>query len=80
MGQDPLYCLIMHLSIDISKSNPEYFRRFELALHGPRDRAYLGYTPKGSSAKVMRTAALEVAISSASFGIYVSLPNVESSI
>lgn len=78
MGQDPLYCLIMHLSIDISKLKTEHFRGFVLALHGPRDRAYLGYTPKGSSAEVMRTAALEVTISSASFGISVSLPNVES--
>jgi len=78
MSQDPLYSLTVHLSIDTSNLKIEYFRGFELALHRPRDRTHLGYTPKGSSAEVMTTAASEVTISSASFGTSVSLPNVES--
>lgn len=78
MGQDYLYSLIVHLSIDTSKLKPNYFRRFELALHSSRDRTHLGYTPKASSAEVMRIAASEVTIPSAAFGISVSLPNVGS--
>lgn len=73
-----LHSLIVHLSIDVSKLKPEYFREFELALHSPRDRAHFGCTAKGSSAEVMRTATPEVTISSVSFGISVSLPNAES--
>lgn len=68
----------MHLSIDVSKLKTEYFRGFELSFHSPRGRAHHGYTPKGSSAEVMRTAASEITISSVSSVISVSLTNVES--